>query len=692
MTTSNFEASMPAQQDFNQQTSLLDIGQLSKLANEMFATLPCDGSRLGVATAAVPGGIPSLLANTEKSAIVDIPRQNDRLPGEAELQKLFAPRQQPIASVPDALDTSPVFSKPSSPALSPLAALDKSVLAGILPQDFGLPDQAQLQQLLVSRVPSGSTIPKSGEAGLSSAAASLPTDAEAVNKAAISAQVLEVELQKLFTNNTAVAENMSKTAIDNPVSTHGFSGFDASLIAGLTPEAFGLPGEAELLKLFAPAKKDSVNSEPGRSFYFLDEAGFNARAPEHVSAHPPFDVNAVRRDFPILNERVNGKQLIWFDNAATTQKPQAVIDRIAYFYQHENSNIHRAAHELAARATDAYEKARDTVAHFLNAPSAKDIVFVRGTTEGINLVAQSWGRQNLVAGDEIVITWLEHHANIVPWQQLTEVTGAKLRVAPVDDDGQLLLGEYQKLLNSRTKLVSFSHVSNALGTVTRAEEIIAMAHGVGARVLLDAAQSISHLPVDVQKLDCDWCVFSGHKVFAPTGIGALYGKAALLESMPPWQGGGNMIEDVTFEKIVYQPAPARFEAGTGNIADAVGLGAALEYLTKIGIYNVARYEHELLVYAIDQLKSISGLRLIGTAAEKTSVLSFVLEGHSNQDIGAALNQAGIAVRVGHHCAQPILRRFGLESTVRPSLAFYNTHEEVDRLVSTVRQINSGNYF
>ena len=692
MTTSNFEASMPAQQDFNQQTSLLDIGQLSKLANEMFATLPCDGSRLGVATAAVPGGIPSLLANTEKSAIVDIPRQNDRLPGEAELQKLFAPRQQPIASVPDALDTSPVFSKPSSPALSPLAALDKSVLAGILPQDFGLPDQAQLQQLLVSRVPSGSTIPKSGEAGLSSAAASLPTDAEAVNKAAISAQVLEVELQKLFTNNTAVAENMSKTAIDNPVSTHGFSGFDASLIAGLTPETFGLPGEAELLKLFAPAKKGSVNSEPGRSFYFLDEAGFNARAPEHVSAHPPFDVNAVRRDFPILNERVNGKQLVWFDNAATTQKPQAVIDRIAYFYQHENSNIHRAAHELAARATDAYEKARDTVAHFLNAPSAKDIVFVRGTTEGINLVAQSWGRQNLVAGDEIVITWLEHHANIVPWQQLTEVTGAKLRVAPVDDDGQLLLGEYQKLLNSRTKLVSFSHVSNALGTVTRAEEIIAMAHGVGARVLLDAAQSISHLPVDVQKLDCDWCVFSGHKVFAPTGIGALYGKAALLESMPPWQGGGNMIEDVTFEKIVYQPAPARFEAGTGNIADAVGLGAALEYLTKIGIYNVARYEHELLVYAIDQLKSISGLRLIGTAAEKTSVLSFVLEGHSNQDIGAALNQAGIAVRVGHHCAQPILRRFGLESTVRPSLAFYNTHEEVDRLVSTVRQINSGNYF
>jgi cysteine desulfurase/selenocysteine lyase len=260
---------------------------------------------------------------------------------------------------------------------------------------------------------------------------------------------------------------------------------------------------------------------------------------------------------------------------------------------------------------------------------------------------------------------------------------------PVDDSGQVLLGEFQKLLNSRTKLVSFTHVSNALGTVTPAQEIIAMAHRVGALVLLDAAQSVSHLHIDVQELDCDWCVFSGHKIFGPTGIGAVYGKAELLESMPPWQGGGNMIEDVTFEKTIYQPAPAKFEAGTGNIADAVGLGAALEYLTKIGIHNVARYEHELLVYAMEALKSIPGLRLIGTAAEKTSVLSFVLAGHSNQDIGVALNKVGIAVRTGHHCAQPILRRFGLESTVRPSLAFYNTHEEIDRLVSIVKQIQRG---
>ena len=508
-------------------------------------------------------------------------------------------------------------------------------------------------------------------------------------------------IQRLPGEFRIVRSGSSIPDIPASTATPGLAGslanLDASLIAGLSPEVYGLPGEAELKQFFAPFSAPSGNipagTGSGSSFYFLDElknSGFNAQAPSLGSAHPPFDVHVVRRDFPILKERVNGYPLAWLDNAATTQKPQVVIDRVSYFYEHENSNIHRAAHELAARATDAYEKARDTVAKFLNAPSAEDIIFVRGTTEGINLVAQSWGRQNLVAGDEIVITWLEHHANIVPWQQLTEVTGAKLRVVPVDDSGQVLLGEFQKLLNSRTKLVSFTHVSNALGTVTPAQEIIAMAHRVGARVLLDAAQSVSHLQVDVQALDCDWCVFSGHKIFGPTGIGAVYGKAELLESMPPWQGGGNMIEDVTFEKTIYQPAPAKFEAGTGNIADAVGLGAALEYLTKIGIHNVARYEHELLVYAMEALKSIPGLRLIGTAAEKTSVLSFVLAGHSNQDIGVALNKVGIAVRTGHHCAQPILRRFGLESTVRPSLAFYNTYEEIDRLVSTVKRIQGGN--
>jgi len=399
-----------------------------------------------------------------------------------------------------------------------------------------------------------------------------------------------------------------------------------------------------------------------------------------------FDVHTIRLDFPILQERVNGKPLIWFDNAATTQKPQAVIDRLVHFYSHENSNVHRAAHELAARSTDAYEAARETVRRFLNASSANEIIFVRGTTEGINLVAKSWGQQTLQAGDEIVLTHLEHHANIVPWQQLAAQTGAKLRVVPVDDHGQILLAEYQQLLNSRTKLVAFSHVSNALGTITPAKQIIDLAHRVGAKVLLDGAQSVSHIPIDVQQLGCDWFVFSGHKVFGPTGIGVLYGQEDLLNATVPWQGGGNMIVDVTFERTVYQAAPTRFEAGTGNIADAVGLGTALDYVQQIGLATIANYEHELLEYATAGLATIPGLRLIGTAADKAGVLSFVLEGFDVEVIGQALNREGIAVRAGHHCAQPILRRFGLEATVRPSLAFYNTKAEVDALVAALERL------
>ncbi|MFM7880720.1 MAG: family 2A encapsulin nanocompartment cargo protein cysteine desulfurase [Microcystis panniformis] len=399
-----------------------------------------------------------------------------------------------------------------------------------------------------------------------------------------------------------------------------------------------------------------------------------------------FDVHTIRLDFPILQERVNGKPLIWFDNAATTQKPQAVIDRLVHFYSHENSNVHRAAHELAARSTDAYEAARETVRRFLNASSVNEIIFVRGTTEGINLVAKSWGQQTLQAGDEIVLTHLEHHANIVPWQQLAAQTGAKLRVVPVDDHGQILLAEYQQLLNSRTKLVSFSHVSNALGTITPAKQIIDLAHRVGAKVLLDGAQSVSHIPIDVQQLGCDWFVFSGHKVFGPTGIGVLYGQEDLLNATVPWQSGGNMIVDVTFERTVYQAAPTRFEAGTGNIADAVGLGTALDYVQQIGLTTIANYEHELLEYATAGLTTIPGLRLIGTAADKAGVLSFVLEGFDVEVIGQALNREGIAVRAGHHCAQPILRRFGLEATVRPSLAFYNTKAEVDALVAALERL------
>jgi len=396
-----------------------------------------------------------------------------------------------------------------------------------------------------------------------------------------------------------------------------------------------------------------------------------------------FDVGSIRRDFPILEERVNGKPLVWLDNAATTQKPKSVIDRLSHFYSHENSNIHRAAHELAARATDAYEAAREKVRRFLSAPSTKEIIFVRGATEGINLVAQSWGRQNIHKGDEIVITWLEHHANIVPWQMLCAETGARLRVAPVDDSGQVLLDEYHKLLGPKTRLVSFAQVSNALGTVTPAREMIELAHRYGAKVLLDGAQAVSHMHVDVQAYDCDFYVFSGHKMFAPTGIGVVFGKYDILEDTQPWHGGGNMIQDVTFEKTTYQPPPGRFEAGTGNIADAVGLGASIDYLSRVGMVNVARHEHDLLVYATEHLQRIPGLRLIGTAREKAGVLSFVLEGFRTEDVGAALNRQGIAVRAGHHCAQPILRRFGVESTVRPSFALYNTCEDIDALVAAV---------
>ncbi len=451
--------------------------------------------------------------------------------------------------------------------------------------------------------------------------------------------------------------------------------------------------DASLDSLAAAAFSPVPVEPPQETYHFLDrpEATSLAGDPANpaalpASGYPAFDVTQVRRDFPILSERVNGKPLIWLDNAATTQKPQAVIDRLAHFYRHENSNIHRAAHELAARATDAYEGARKTVARFIGAGSHKDIVFVRGATEAINLVAKSWGKANIHRGDEIVISHLEHHANIVPWQQLISETGAVLRVIPVDDTGQILLDEYAKLLSSKTKLVAVTQVSNALGTVTPVEQIVEWGHRAGARVLIDGAQSVPHLRVNMQVLGADFFVFSGHKIFGPTGIGVVYGRPEVLESMPPWEGGGNMIVDVTFEKTTYQEPPARFEAGTGNIADAVGLGAALDYVTRVGPENIAAYEHSLLEYATPRLRQVSGLRLIGTAQNKASVMSFVLDGYRTEEVGAALNQEGIAVRSGHHCAQPILRRFGVESTVRPSLAFYNTCQEIDVLVAALHRL------
>jgi cysteine desulfurase / selenocysteine lyase len=412
------------------------------------------------------------------------------------------------------------------------------------------------------------------------------------------------------------------------------------------------------------------------------------QVPDSEGARRPFDPHVAKRDFPILQTKVHGRPLVWLDNGATTQKPRSVIDRLSYFYENENSNIHRGAHTLAARATDAYEGARDKVRRFINAGSPQDIVFVRGATEGINLIAQSWGRRYVKEGDEIVVTWLEHHANIVPWQQLAADTGARLRVAPVDDNGDVRLDEYEKLLGPRTRIVAFTQVSNALGTITPAREMTAIAHRHGARVLIDGAQSICHMPIDVQELDCDFFVFSGHKMFAPTGIGAVYGKPEVLATTPPWQGGGNMIADVTFEKTIYQPPPGRFEAGTGNIADAVGLGAAIDYLQAIGMATIAAHEHELLLYAQDLLRGVPGLAIVGAPREKAAVISFTLDGCRSEDVGQALDREGIAVRAGHHCAQPILRRFGLESSVRASLALYNTRDDVDALVAALRRIAS----
>lgn len=464
--------------------------------------------------------------------------------------------------------------------------------------------------------------------------------------------------------------------------------------SGISPSAGSYKGprhndrEAASDKSIQPA---TFTTDP--AFYFLtDPRPFvhsqTTQPAQNALSSPPFDVNQIRRDFPILHQYVNGHPLVWLDNAATTQKPQAVIDSISNYYRHDNSNIHRAAHELAARSTDAYEGARGKVARFLNAASPNEIIFVRGSTEAINLVAHSWGRQFPEPGDEIIVSHLEHHANIVPWQQLAAKKNLKLKVIPVDDDGQVLLDEFSRLLGNRTKLVSFTQVSNALGTITPAKKIVEMAHAAGAKVLVDGAQAVSHMPVDVRDLNADWYVFSGHKVFGPTGIGVLYGREDLLNATEPWQGGGNMIKDVTFEHTSYQQAPARFEAGTGNIADAVGLGTALDYVMTIGMQNIFRYEHYLLQYATRLLKEIPGLHLIGTAPDKAGVLSFVLDGYRTEEVGAALNSRGIAVRSGHHCAQPILRRFGQESTVRPSLALYNTCADIDALIVTLQRLAS----
>jgi cysteine desulfurase/selenocysteine lyase len=403
-----------------------------------------------------------------------------------------------------------------------------------------------------------------------------------------------------------------------------------------------------------------------------------------------FSPEIIRRDFPILQQKVNGKPLIWFDNAATTQKPQAVIDEVARFYATDNSNIHRAAHTLAARSTDAYEKARAKVKNFINASAPEEIIFVRGTTEGINLITQTYGRKYIEEGDEIIISTLDHHANIVPWQLLAKEKKARLLAIPINDDGDVVLEAYERLLSPRTRVVSFGHVNNTFGTVSPVKTMIEMARRYHALTVIDGAQSIAHTPVDVQQLDCDFFVFSGHKIYAPNGIGVVYGKRALLEILPPWQGGGNMIKDVTLEETQFNVPPARFEAGTPNVAGAVGLGAALDYVGRIGLVNIEKYEHELTEYARTRLSAIKGLRLLGNPRERVSVVSFVLDGIPTPEAGQLLDKEGIALRAGHHCAQPALRRLGVEASIRPSFSFYNTKEEIDRLIEAILKIQ-GNY-
>jgi cysteine desulfurase/selenocysteine lyase len=393
-----------------------------------------------------------------------------------------------------------------------------------------------------------------------------------------------------------------------------------------------------------------------------------------------YDVSRVRQDFPILHQTVHGKPLVYLDNAATTQKPQNVIDTLAHYYREQNSNVHRGVHTLSERATEAYESARVRIQRFLNAREAAEVVFTRNTTEGINLVAATYGRRHVQAGDEVLISAMEHHSNIVPWQLLCEQNQARLRVAPIDDAGELLLDDFERLLGPRTKIVAITHLSNALGTINPVARIVELAHARGIPVLVDGSQAAYHMAVDVQALDCDFYAVTGHKLYGPTGIGVLYGKKALLDAMPPYQGGGDMISSVTFEQTTYNVLPYKFEAGTPNIAGAVGLGAAIDYISSLGLDRIAVHEQQLLEYGTAQLGAVPGLRLIGTARQKASILSFVLEGVHPHDVGTIVDSEGVAIRTGHHCAQPVMHRFGIPATARASLALYNTTAEIDALV------------
>jgi cysteine desulfurase/selenocysteine lyase len=434
------------------------------------------------------------------------------------------------------------------------------------------------------------------------------------------------------------------------------------------------------------AARSVGSAGPAKTAGAAQVAGAAQGAGAAGSARPAFDVERIRRDFPILGQKIKGKPLVYLDNAATTQKPRAVIEAITAYYTADNSNVHRGLHELSERATRAYERSRARVRALLNAAEDREIVFVRGTTEAINLVAQTWGRTRVGAGDEVLITAMEHHSNIVPWQMLCEEKGARLKVAPISDAGELLLDEFERLINPRTRIVSVAHVSNTLGTVNPVDALARMAHRHGAVLMVDGAQAAPHLPVDVRELDCDFYALSGHKLYGPTGIGVLYGKAALLEAMPPFQGGGDMISSVTFEKTTYNKIPWKFEAGTPDIAGAIGLAAAIEYLEAIDPDARMAYEHDLLRHATETVAAIPQARVLGTAREKASVLSFVLEGVHPHDIGTILDHQGIAIRAGHHCTQPLMDRLGVPATARASFSFYNTHEEIDALGAGIRKV------
>lgn len=464
-------------------------------------------------------------------------------------------------------------------------------------------------------------------------------------------------------------------ANNGPLTANGFGELTAGCL-GCRPEAGLLPQAG------SAGKPDFPISD---SYYFLKALNPEGMTLPGRSPGSTYNVQAIRKDFPIFQQKVNGRPLIWFDNAATTQKPQAVIEAIEKFYRESNSNVHRGAHTLAAKATDAYETAREKVRHFLGASSAAEIIFLRGTTEAINLVAQTYGRTVLGKRDEILLTTMEHHSNIVPWQMLQDATGATIQVVPITERGEIDLDAYGKLLERRPRIVAITHVSNVLGTINPVREMIEMAHHYDACVLVDGAQAVAHLPVDVRELNADFYTFSGHKIYGPTGIGVLYGKKDLLEEMPPWQGGGSMIHQVTFEETTYNRLPYKFEAGTGNIADAVGLGAAIDYLQRIGRSEIEGYEKEITGYAMAELAKIRGVHLIGTAPSKTSVISFLVDGISPEEMGAILDRAGIATRVGHHCAQPLMRHYGINGTIRAALGIYNTIEEIDVLVETIKE-------